>query len=605
MFRQTLLNALIELTPKGGAGVAPPDESECEELSSPKMRMRQLSSKQDGIAMIMVVGMLAVLTIAGSTMMFYTSSNTKSVGRSKVDETSFSLSEAALNNAMSVLSNPVNNSLDSDVLPSTEATASSMTYENGTAKWYGTLDRAAAVWTITALGVYDNPAGPNTAQVRRTLTAKVPITPTLTQPLNNPAWDYMYSTATGSDCDQTLNNNVTGNARMYVAGNLCIGNNAGTSISALIVAGNLDVFNQGNVGANTSMSTRVETYVGGNCRYSVGSWGVCDGDQDARHIYSKLANGTTIGVNHTAPFIAAPQADFASWYENGIPGPSQPCTTTSGTPPTFDTNYPTRDNSAGVVDLTPASSYVCRVGPGASSTLPSAINATQTTIAVASATGFPASAFRIRIDDELMNVTGGFGTTTWTVTRGINGSTAAAHVANQTLIWDNSNASGELSWNATTKTLSVKGTIYIDGSAKVATGVLTTYNGQAAIYLSGTFYLEGKLCGGVSGASCDFASWNPNTEMLMIVANGTGGQVQPADSIQLANNSQFQGGLFGTAKVEFGNNAFTDGPVMGTEIILSNNVVTNAFPTITTVPVGMPSNPSVYAQPNPPQMFAG
>ena len=30
---------------------------------------------------------------------------------------------------------------------------------------------------------------------------------------------------------------------------------------------------------------------------------------------------------------------------------------------------------------------------------------------------------------------------------------------------------------------------------------------------------------------------------------------------------------------------------MGSEIILSNNVTTNAFPTITTVPVGMPVQP--------------
>ena len=569
------------------------------------MRMRQLIHKQDGIALIMVIGMLAVLTIAGSTMMFYTTSNAKNVVRSKVDETSFSLSEAALNNAMSVLANPVNNSLDSDVLPSTEATASSIAYENGTAKWYGTLDRAAAVWTITALGLYDNPTGPGTAQVRRKLTAKVPISPTLTQPLNNPAWDYMYSTGTGNTCDQTMNNNVVGNARMYVAGNLCIGNNAGTALSALIVKGDLDLSNNTNVGASTSMATRVETYVGGNCRYGGGTWAACSGNQDARHIYSKLPNGTTIGVTHTTPVIAAPTADFASWYENAIPGPAQPCTTTTGTPPAFDGNYPARDNSVGVVDLTPTSSYVCRVGPGASTTLPSAINASQTSITVASATGFPASGFRIRIDDELMNVTGGFGTTTWTVTRGVNSSAATAHVVSQTLIWDDSDASGELSWNVTTKTLTAKGTIYIDGSAKVANGAVNTYNGQAAIYLSGTFYLDGKLCGGVSGASCNFASWNPNTEMLMIVANGTGGQVLPADSIQLANNSQFEGGLFGTAKVEFGNNAFTDGPVMGSEIILSNNVTANAFPTITTVPVGMPSNPAVYAQPNPPHLFAG
>jgi hypothetical protein len=565
----------------------------------------RLFRRQEGFALIMAVGVLGVLTIAGTSVMVYTASNTRLSQRSKSEESSFSLSEASLNNAMAVLANPINNALDPDVLPSTEATASSMAYENGTAKWYGTLDRAAAVWTITALGLYDNPAGPGTAQVRRKLTAKVPVTPTLTQKFNNPAWDYMYATATGNACDETLNNNVSGNARMYVAGNLCIGNNAGTSISSLVINGNLDVFNQASVGASTSMSTRVETYVGGNCRYSVGSWGACSGNQDARHIYSKLADGTTIGVNHTPTAIPAPTADFAKWYENAIPGPSQPCTATSGTPPTLDTNYPARDNNVGIVDLTPASSYDCRVGPGASTSLPSAINSTQTTITVASATGFPASAFRIRIDDELMTVTAGFGTTTWTVTRGVNSTAAASHVVSQSIFWDDADTGGELAWNATTKTLTAKGTIFIDGSAKVANGALNMYNGQAAIYVSGTFYLDGKLCGGASGSNCDFASWNPSTEMLMIIANGTGGQNPPADSIFLINNSQFEGGLFATAKVEFGNNAFSDGPVMGSEIILGNNVVTNAFPTITTVPVGMPSNPAVYAQPNPPQMFAG
>ncbi|MEP6909998.1 MAG: hypothetical protein ABI896_06140 [Actinomycetota bacterium] len=565
----------------------------------------RLFRRQEGFALIMAVGVLGVLTIAGTTVMVYSTSNTRVSARSKSDEGAFSLSESALNNAMAVLSKPTNNSLDPDVLPWTEATASSSTFENGTAKWWGTLDRAAAVWTVTGLGLYDNPAGPGAAPVRRQLTAKVPITPTLTQPLNNPAWDYMYVTGTGNACDETLNNNVSGNARMFVAGNLCLGQNAGASISSFVIGGNLDVALNASVGASTSMSTRVETYVGGNCRYGVGSWAACSGNQDARHIYSKLSDGTTIGVNHTPPVIAAPTADFANWYENGIPGPSQPCTSTSGTPPTFDIDYPSRNNNAGIVDLTPASSYVCRVGPGAATTLSSAINASQTTVTVASATGFPASSFRLRIDDEMMTVTAGFGTTTWTVTRGVNGSTAVSHIANQSILWDNATTSGELSWNATTKTLTAKGTIYIDGSAKVANGALNTYNGQAAIYLSGTFYLDGKLCGGVSGSNCEFANWNPNTEMLMIVANGTGGQVNPADSIQVQNNGQFEGGLFGTGKVEFGNNSFSDGPVMGSEIILSNNVTTNAFPTITTVPVGMPSNPAVYAQPNPPQMFSG
>ena len=106
-----------------------------------------------------------------------------------------------------------------------------------------------------------------------------------------------------------------------------------------------------------------------------GAWAACSGNQDARHIYSKLSDGATIGVNHTAPVIAPPAADFATWYENAIPGPSQSCTTSSGSPPAFDGNYPSRDNSvSAIADLTPSSSYYCRVGPGANTTLAGAVN---------------------------------------------------------------------------------------------------------------------------------------------------------------------------------------------------------------------------------------
>lgn len=71
-------------------------------------------------------------------------------------------------------------------------------------------------------------------------------------------------------------------------------------------------------------------------------------------------------------------------------------------------------------------------GPGAGTacgtTLNGAITNAQTTITVASASGFPTSGtYRIQVDNELMTVTGGQGTSTWTVTRGVGGTTAAAH----------------------------------------------------------------------------------------------------------------------------------------------------------------------------------
>ena len=569
------------------------------------LRKLRVLRREDGLALIVSMGVLSMLTITGTTVMVYTTSNTKTSERSRSNERSFSLSEAALNDAMAVLANPDNDALDPDALPHTEATASSAQFEDGTAKWWGVLDRGEAVWTVSAVGLYDNPAGPGLPQVRRALTAKVPVTPSYLQPLNNPVWNYLYAGHTGSACDQTLNNNILGSSRMYVAGNLCLSPNVVLTQSSVIVGGSIDVQNNAAVGIPTSLTTRVEAYVGGDCRYGTGSWGVCTGNQDARHIYGKLADGVTVGVSHTPPVVPPPTADFANWYEHAIPGPAQSCTTSTGAPPMFDNNYPTRDNSAPVFDLTPPSSYICRVGPGASTSLPSLITAAQTTIAVASATAFPTSQFQIRIDDEVMTVKAGFGTTTWTVTRGVNGTTPAIHAASQTVLWDDATPSGELSWNATTKTLSVKGTIFIDGSAKISNSALNTYNGQATLYVSGTFRATGSLCASVSSSACAFSTWNPNTEMLTIVANGNGGQVDPGDGIQFDNNFSFQGGLYATNAVEFGNNVNIGGPVVGSQILLSNNLTTNSFPTITTVPAGMPSNKTVYAQPNPPQMFAG
>jgi len=554
------------------------------------------------MALVLALGVTTVLALSVVSVIDYTAANSRHANFSAKTTSVFDLAEAGINNAVSVLNNASNNSLDPDILP-----ARTTPYEGGSVTWSGVLDRANAIWTVTSKATYKNPTGPKTSLITRTLTAKVTVVPTYTQPLNNPAWNYIYSTHTGSACDETFSNNVGGASWMYIMGNLCLNNNAGVDSSKLIVRGNLDLANNSFVGANTNMSTRVETYVGNQCRYQKNgmSWVTCTGNQDANNIFSKLSDGSTIGVNHSAPVIGAPVADWVAWYENAIPGPSQSCTTTSGTPPTFDNNYPTRDNSVPTsFDLTPASSYTCRVGPGASTTLSSAITSGATTMNVPSAAGFPTSGtYRIRLDDEDMTVTGGAGGTTWTITRAVNGTTAAAHSAGATVMWDNATTSGEISWNATSKTLTLKGTIFIDGSAKISQNA--NYNGQSTLYLSGTMLFNASLCGVPNGAACNFANWNPNSELFTIVAQGTGGQVSPGDSIQFANNQYFQGGLFATGNVDYANNASSDGPIMGSQILLANNVTTNSFPNITVVPVGQPGNPEVYAQPNPPQMFAG
>jgi Tfp pilus assembly protein PilX len=582
------------------------------------LRLRVDSER--GMALVMAIGIMTVLAIAGTTAIAYSTSSAQQSAQTRSRTSAFSLAEAGVNNSMAVLNLPTNNALDPETLPkctnnekkysdasadrASTSTWRHSTIDGGTVDWCGTLVRKDALWYVTSIGRSSNPNN-TTTNVTRTLEATVTVTPTTTQPLNNPVWNYLYAGHTGSTCDQTLNNNISGASRMYVAGNLCLSPNVQLNQSTVIVGGTLDVSNNAAVGASTSMATRVETYVGGNCRYATGSWGSCGGNQDVRHIYSKRSDGINIGVNQPAPVVAPPAADFATWYENSIPGPSQTCTTSSGTPPTFDNNYPSRDSSvSSVADLTPSSSYFCRVGQGANTTLTGALTAASTTVTVASASGFPSTSFVIRVDDEFMTVTAGFGTTTWTVTRASNGSTATTHASGQTLEWKTP-SSGEIAWNNTTKTLTVSGTIYIDGSAKISNGALNSYNGMGTIYLSGTFLATGSLCASISGSNCNFASWNPDFDMLMIVANGNGGQVDPGNSIQLDNNYSYQGGLYGTNAVEFGNNVNVDGPIVGSQIILSNNLTTNAFPNISIVPVGMPSNEEVYAQPNPPQGFTG
>ena len=53
-----------------------------------------------------------------------------------------------------------------------------------------------------------------------------------------------------------------------------------------------------------------------------------------------------------------------------------------------------------------------------------------------------------------------------------------------------------------------------------------------------------------------------------------------------------------------GNNAKSDGPMVASYVTFSNNVQSDNFPTITTVPVGMPGTPTVYAQPDPPTGYS-
>ncbi len=517
------------------------------------------------MALVMAIGISAVLLITATSALAYATSGSKEAAQSRAKQGASSLGEAGISNALSVLNLPSNNAMLQRTLP--PCTSNNTKYSDPTAQrtavstwnqtpldgssvaWCGTYVSSLQSWYLAAIGSTKNPNSTAAAKVSSTLEATVTVTPNVKQPLGNPVWNYVYSGHTGSLCDQNLNNNVSGSSRMYVAGNLCIGNNAVVSQTSITVGGNLTL-SGGNtaVGSNASMSTRVETEVGGNCVFGTGSPVLCTGDQDALKIYSKVKDSSgnyVVGVNHTPRYIPPPTADYATWYKNAIPGPAKNCDFSTGPVPTFEsTGNSVMDNSVTpVFNLTPATAYDCRVGPVAT-------------------------------------------------------------------------PSGEIKWTPATSTtpgqLYITGTIFIDGSVTVSTGTAASifavqYSGMSALYLSGTFYLNGKLCATVTSAKtdCDFNNYDPNSAMITVVANGSGGQVNPSDGIQVVNNGEVQGSLYATNAIEFGNNSYSDGPIVGSTLVFGNGVTTNSFPNIDYVPSGDPGNDPVFGHPNPPTGFSG
>jgi hypothetical protein len=507
--------------------------------------LRRLLRNQDGITLIMAVGILGVLSFAGATLIYYSNTNARSAEFSNDSTSAYDLAEAGINEMMAVLSRPENNALNKFLL-GYQADGSVVTtvheYDAGTVEWSGTLDEIQATWSLTSVGKIKNPSG-QIADVTRTLTAKVPVTATVTQPLNNPSWNYVMSTqVTGGTCDMTIAENVAVRTNLYVFGNLCLQQQGKvlkgeTNPTSLVVKGKVTQYtNQNTIGMNGNLIS--EVHVGQGCTWFNNAFHNPCQPGAGTSGYDELFATT---FSSTPLTLIAPTADWDAWYLNGSPGPYYPCTiTNTGIPPTFDTDQgppeapdvSKRNNSVTTLfNLTGSSSYSCET------------------------------------------------------------------------------AGGELTWDAATKVLTVSGTIFIDGDleARHSSQTLVQYNGQATIYLSGSLLIKNtKLCGGAVGQNCDFAAWDPNTEMLTFVTNGDNRQAEVATDVGVKMlNSQLQGALYATHKIDLDTSSKVDGPMVGKEIILGQSVSTSDFQTITTVPVGMPGSPTVYAQPNPPQLYSG
>jgi len=523
--------------------------------------LRRLQREERGIALLMALGLMIVLAIVVTASVQYTTSNTRSASNSQVRVSTRQVAEAGMNAAIGSLAvNPT----DPNALPTSFATARSLTVPGGTVKyWADPYDSTNDRWTIYSQGTESNPSGGSSAATTQ-LKAVVNINPSplvqSTPPASTNPWAFMWATRTGNACDETINQNV--GVPLVILGNLCL-DATGTSQTGIssgplnVRAGsstyalwNKSIYAKIVSGAWTSGSGTAISggahLTGGQCKNSYnGTTGstvhacVKSLSTAGDNVYSAADTSVT-----GAASLTPPTADFAGYYVKGSPGPNHPCNTSlsTGAYPGLsvfenETTSPTRNNSSPTIwNLTPAGAankYDCIVGSSSSGS------------------------------GSCSSGGGGQGS---------------------------GQSYGEIIWDGVSK-LQIRGTAYFDGSVSISNAgpspTTIVYSCYGSVYASGTILFKNTyLCGqysdpgcnntvGLSGFNSFFSGWLPFAEWDFFVADGDGGAggsssqgglVPAGVGIKLIN-SRFQGGLYATKAIEFDANSNFEGPAIGGNLI--------------------------------------
>lgn len=563
-------------------------------------RLRRLLGEERGFALVIALGVTVVFSMTVVVVVESATSNSRSSDRSRGRVSAYSLAEAGLNNASSILAK--RNAYDPHVLhpqgsyqpgdcanpPANPAGAESLgntcdpyvfTYDGGTATMWGWFDSATANWTITSKGEVRNAFGG--APTTRTLTATVHVRPAPSQENYVTAWNYVFlRDTTPGICNLTMENSAAVNLSLYIEGNLCFQNSASVAENDvadgvpqdvnLEVRGRVVWLNGSSKGiGDTSISSPTNgavttAKIGGGCATSLtGATHTCALPGDYFYVQAG-------GYSQTAPAIPTPvltNADFTNYYNTAYIRPGDPCDNPgpNGGNRLADSKFDNDttplngaggNGSAALFDLTPTSSYTCRATDSSG----------------------------------------------WVI--------------------------GELDWDNSAKILTVRGTIYIDGSLTISQagsyrGVNSSgihpsndftgndgIGGQAVIYASGGFTMSNsaQMCGwntltdqaAKSGGNCSFSLWTPNTSMLMIVTHKSG----PA-AVSFSQSTQFQGAIYAVGDVSAQNSSQVHGPMLMNTLDIGNSVKLQPLPGITDLPLGAPGNPNTQGIPDKPSYGGG
>jgi hypothetical protein len=248
------------------------------------MRRRFSVRSEGGMALVMAIGIMAVLTITGTTVTYYATSNSSSATRSKTRQSAYALAEAGINTALSVLSASFQPAT-ATALPACNAAAGPITAEGGTYTYCGTLN--GAIWTLTSVGKMKNPASPNQYS-SYTLNRKVSILG-LNTGSSLAAWSRIYHDDASTCLDVPNGVTITGNVGSK--GNICLTGGQILGSTSEVAAG-----------GNVTLTTGAAQNIGGNFPTAASAgWTnpgnvYADDNVVATNAISGNSNGATIDV---------------------------------------------------------------------------------------------------------------------------------------------------------------------------------------------------------------------------------------------------------------------------------------------------------------------
>jgi hypothetical protein len=511
-------------------------------------RLRRRLAREDGIALVLALVVMGVLTITTISVALATTSNENSFGRDRQVNRALNIAEAGLNSGIAAVK----------ALPATATTLSngSGSIDQGSYAYTATQTQDASnpnlyYWTITSTGT--SPDGRTTriisTKVSETITQSTQTITTPPSPAYN--WGLFLGDAT-SDCVASGSGNTLGGSSgvtvdVYIKGSLCVSGNSspfilqptGTTNTVTVYIGKKFKSSSNASPIGTSAAPiHLATIVGGCVDANHGSSPnytsvVCSKQGSPLNNVNSPSYGS--GVYATPPNYSSTQNDIpkptidTAWYSNAQPGPSTGCSVGSTYPLGWTAtqfknavldNDATRNTSIGTVRPL----ALVNQASGAAATL--------------------ANSFDCKSFDGSGNLIG-------------------------ELKWDYPAGCGNAPANGVAD-LTINGTVFIDGNLSFAACDYAVYQGRGTIYVNGTvtFTNGAKVCAkAISGSPC-VGNFNPDNDLLEIVAVNAG-NVSPGFTLTGAGTYEgvsFVNGLFNAAA---GSNV--NGPVIADRATMSGN----------------------------------